>query len=261
MRIVVLVKHVPEPTAAWRFATDLTLDRARIEGSLSQLDEHAIEQAVRLTESGGTPESTIVCLTMGPAPAADALRKALAMGGHQAVHVLDDALHGSDALATSLVLAKAVQRLGFDLVMCGMASTDAEMSVVPSMVADRLGVPQATHACALSTDGTSVTVRRETDSATEEVVVPLPAVVSVTDQSGEPRYPAFKAIMAARKKPVQTWSLADLGIDAAEVGSAAAGTVVLAAEPRPPRAAGTVIVDDGDAAARLADYLVSAKLL
>src|SRR5204863_4683006 len=123
----------------------------------------------------GGVDAEITCLTMGPPPAADALRKALAMGGHQGVHVLDDALPGSDALATSLVLARAIERLGFDLVVCGMASTDAEMSVVPSMVAERLGVPQATNASGIGTDGASVTVRRETDSATEEVVVPLPA--------------------------------------------------------------------------------------
>jgi len=177
------------------------------------------------------------------------------------VHVVDDALPGSDALTTSLVLAKALQRTGFDLVVGGMASTDAEMSVVPGMVAERLGVPQVTNAAALSIDGTALTVQRETDSATEEIAVTLPAVVSVTDQSGEPRYPAFKAIMAARKKPVHTWSLADLGIDAAEVGMAASATVVEDAQPRPPRAAGTVIVDDGDAAARLADYLAAASFL
>jgi electron transfer flavoprotein beta subunit len=260
MKIVVLVKHVPEPTAAWRFADDLTLDRANVEGRLSQLDEYAIEQAVQLAEGGGD-ERTVACLTMGPAPAAEALRKALAMGAHEAVHVLDDSLHGSDALATSLVLAAALRRLGFDLIVCGMASTDAEMSVLPSMIAERLGVPQATNACAVSTNGASVTVRRETDRATEEVVVPLPAVVSVTDQSGEPRYPAFKAIMAARKKPLQTWSLADLSIDPTSVGAAAAATVVDGVHPRAPRGAGTVIVDDGDAAARLADYLAGARLL
>jgi len=259
MKIVVLVKHVPEPTATWRFADDLTVDRAAVEGRLSQLDEYAIEQAVRLTEGGVAAD--ITCLTMGPAPAADSLRKALAMGGHDGVHVLDDSLHGSDALSTSLVLGKALRRTGFDLVLCGMASTDAEMSVVPSMVAERLGVPQATHASAISTDGTSVTVRRDLDAATEEVTVSLPAVVSVTDQSGEPRYPAFKAIMAARKKPVQTWSLADLDLDPAEVGLAAAGTVVEDAAPRPPRTAGTVIVDEGDAAAQLAEFLVAGKFL
>jgi electron transfer flavoprotein beta subunit len=259
MKIVVLVKHVPEPTAVWRFADDLTLDRAGVEGRLSQLDEYAVEQAVKVVEAGTPAE--IACLTMGPAGAADALRKALAMGADSGVHVLDAALAGSDALATSLVLAEAVQRLGFDLVLCGMTSTDAEMSVVPSMLAERLGVPQATNASALRTDGTTVTVRRDTDGATEEVVVSLPAVVSVTDQSGEPRYPAFKAIMAARKKPVRTWSLADLGIEPATVGRAAAGSVVDDARPRPPRTAGTVIVDEGDAAARLADYLTEASFL
>jgi len=259
MKIVVLVKHVPEPTATWRFTANGTLDRAGVEGRLSQLDEYAVEQAVRLVEGGVDAE--ITCLTVGPAPAADGLRKALAMGGHAGVHVLDDAIVGSDALATSRVLAGAVQRLGFDLVVCGMASTDGEMSVIPSMVADRLGVAQATNASALAIDGTELVAHRETESATEEVAVSLPAVVSVTDQSGEPRYPAFKAIMTARKKPVQTWSLADLGIDAGSVGLAAAGSVVEDAQPRPPRSAGTVVVDEGDGAVRLADFLETGKFL
>jgi electron transfer flavoprotein beta subunit len=151
MKIVVLVKHVPEPTAVWRFADDLTLDRAGVEGRLSQLDEYAVEQAVKLVEAG-TP-AQIACLTMGPASAADALRKALAMGADSGVHVLDAALAGSDAPATSLVLAEALRRLEFDLVLSGMTSTDAEMSVVPSMVAEQLGVPQATNASALRVDG------------------------------------------------------------------------------------------------------------
>jgi len=259
MRIVVLVKHVPEPTATWRFAADHTIDRDGVEGRLSQLDEYAIEQAVKLVEAGTDAE--ITCLTMGPPRAADALRKALAMGGAKGVHVCDDALHGSDAPATSLVLAAAVRRIGFDLVMCGMASTDAEMSVVPSMLADRLGVPQATNVADLAVDGTTLVAHRETDTATEELAVSLPAVVSVTDQSGEPRYPTFKNIMAARKKPVETWSLADLGIAPDGVGLAAAGTAVRDARPRPPRVAGTVISDEGDAAARLADFLATGKFI
>jgi electron transfer flavoprotein beta subunit len=259
MRIVVLVKHVPEPTAAWRFTDDHTLDRDGVEGRLSQLDEYAVEQAVKLVEGGLAAQ--ISCLTMGPAKAADALRKALAMGGDDGVHVLDETLHGSDALSTSLVLAKALQRLGFDLVLCGMASTDAEMSVVPGMIAARLRVPCATDATDIRVDGGSLTAHRETDTATEEVVVTLPAVVSVTDQSGEPRFATFKAIMAARKKPVQTWSLADLGIAPEQVGLAAAATVVRDARPRPPRSAGTVIVDEGDAAARLADFLAASKFI
>jgi electron transfer flavoprotein beta subunit len=259
MKIVVLVKHVPEPTATWRFADDLTLDRAGVDGRLSELDEYAVEQAIRLAEA--QPPVEISYLTMGPARAVDALRKALAMGGDNAVHILDDALHGSDAVATSLVLATAIQRMGYDLVISGMASTDAEMSVVPVMVADRLGVPALAQAFALSVRDTTVTVQRDADDAVEEVSATLPALVSVTDRSGEARYPSFKAIIAGKKKPVTTWSLADLGIPAERVGADAAATVVRAVRQRPPRQAGTVITDEGDAAARIADFLVTNKLL
>ncbi|MBK8756183.1 MAG: electron transfer flavoprotein subunit beta/FixA family protein [Actinomycetales bacterium] len=213
MKIVVLVKYVPEPTATWKFAPDLTVDRAGVEGRLSELDEYAVEQATRLAESGAADE--VVFLTVGPAKATEGLRKALAIGGTSAVHVVDDAIHGSCALGTSLVLAKALEKIGYDLVLTGMASTDAELSVVPSMVADRLGANQATFAGELSVDGSTVSIRRDTDVASERVSVSLPAVVSVTDQTGEARYPAFKAIMGAKKKPIQTMSLADLGVDAA----------------------------------------------
>jgi electron transfer flavoprotein beta subunit len=259
MKIVVLVKYVPEPTASWRFAADLTLDRGNVEGRLSELDEYAVEQALRLAEH--RPSIEISYLTMGPVRAVDGLRKALAMGGEGAVHVLDDAIHGSDALATSLVLAAAVRRMGFDLVLSGMASTDAEMSVVPAMVADRLGVPALLQASVLSVQDGTVTVQRELGDAVEELSAPLPALVSVTDRSGEPRYPSFKGIIAGKKKPVTVWSLADLEIAAGAVGAGAAGTVVRSARPRPPRQAGTVITDQGDAAARLADFLVANKLL
>jgi electron transfer flavoprotein beta subunit len=259
MKIVVLVKYVPEPTATWRFADDLTLDRTGIDGRLSELDEYAVEQAVRLAEAGLPVE--ISYLTMGPARAVDGLRKALAMGGDRAVHVVDDAIHGSDALATSLILATALRRMGFDLVISGMASTDAEMSVVPVMVADRLGVPALANAVALRVDGSCLTVQRDTDDATEAVTAPLPALVSVTDRSGEARYPSFKSIIAGKKKPVTTWSLADLEIAPDLVGTAAAATVVRTVRPRPPRAAGTVIADEGDAAERLADFLVAHKFI
>jgi electron transfer flavoprotein beta subunit len=256
MKIVVLVKYVPEPTANWLFADDHTLDRGAVEGRLSELDEYAVEQAIRLGEAGIATE--VSYLTMGPARAVDALRKALAMGGDRAVHVLDDAIHGSDALATSLIVATALRRMGFDLVVCGMASTDAEMAVVPVMVADRLDLPAIANAAAVRVDGSSVSVRRDTDDATEEVVAPLPALVSVTDRSGEARYPSFRAIIAGKKKPVTTWSLADLQIAPDQAGAA---TVVRTIRPRPPRQVGTVVTDEGDAAAQLADFLVANKLL
>jgi electron transfer flavoprotein beta subunit len=261
MKIVVPVKYVPEPTAVWRFAEDLTLDRGAVEGRLSELDEYAVEQAVRLVEGGLDAE--IVALTVGPAKATDALRKALAMGAHSAVHVLDDAMHGSDALATSKVLAAAIDRTGYDLVVCGMASTDGEMSVLPAMVADRLGIAQVTFASALAVDAGAgtVTIRRDSDTASEQIQASLPAMVSVTDQTGEARYPAFKAIMASKKKPVVTYSLADLGIAAGDVGTAAAAAVVRSLTVRPPRQAGQVVVDDGEGAVLIADFLAERKFL
>lgn len=257
MRLVVPVKYVPEPTATWRFHEDLTLDRESVEGRLSELDEYAVEQAVRLLEAGLITGFTV--LTVGPPKAVDGLRKALAMGGESGVHIVDDAVRGSDALATSRVIARAVQRIGFDLVLCGMSSTDAEMSVIPAMLAERLGVPHLTFAAALSTDPATgtVTIRRDGDLASEEISASLPAVVSVTDQSGEPRYPAFKAIMAARKKPVTTWSLRDLGLDAGDVGTSAARIQVTSLARKPPRQAGTVILDEGDAAEQLTDFLTT----
>jgi electron transfer flavoprotein beta subunit len=259
MKIVVLVKHVPEATAAWGYAEDFTLDRANVEGRLSELDEYAVEQAIVLAEKG--LPAAITYLTMGPAKAVDGLRKALAMGGDDAVHVQDSSLHGSDALTTSLVLAKAIERIGFDLVLCGMASTDADMSVVPAMVAERLGVPQLTFAANLAVAGSSVTVLREADGETQTVVATLPAVVSVTDQTSEARYPSFKAIMAGKRKPVATWSLADLGVAPGAAGAGAAATAVRGAARRPARQAGTVVVDKGEGAAALADFLVAQKLL
>lgn len=259
MKIVVLVKHSPDPTATVRYADDLTLDRAGVEGHLSELDEYAVEQAVSLVEKG--LPATITYVTMGPDGAVDGLRKALAMGGDDAVHISDEALHGSDALSTSFVLSKALERIGFDLVVCGMSSTDGEMSVLPAMLADRLGLPQVTFAATLSVEGETVKIRRDGDSAVEEVVANLPALVSVTDQSGEARYPSFKSIIAGRKKPVTTWTLADLGVEPAVVGVAGAATAVRSAAPKPPRQGGSVIVDDGTGATQIADFLVTQKLL
>ncbi len=255
MKTVVLVKYVPEPTAAWKFASDLTLDRAAVEGRLSELDEYAVEQAVRLQEAGTASE--VVYLTVGPAKAVDGLRKALAMGGDRGVHVVDDAIHGSDALATSLILAKALEKVGYDLVLAGMASTDAEMSVVPSMVAERLGANQATFAGKLTVSGDKVSIERNADTAVEQASVALPAIVSVTDQTDEARYPAFKAIMAGKKKPVETLTLADLGVDASQVGLAAAATKVVSVAPTPARQAGEVITANEESTARLADFLAA----
>jgi electron transfer flavoprotein beta subunit len=260
LRIVVLVKQVPDAAAERRFTTDdHTTDREGVEARLSELDEHAIEQALKIAESG--LEAEITYLTMGPEQAVDALRKALSMGGDKAVHVVDDALAGSDAPATSLVLAAALQHIGFDLVMCGMASTDGGMAVLPAMLAERLGIPQATLAGELHATGTAVTIRRDGDAASEQIEAPLPAVVSVTDQTGEARYPSFKGIMAAKRKPLETLTLADLGIPADKVGLGAAWTKVATVMARPPRQAGTVVVDDGNGGVELVDFLAARRFV
>jgi len=262
MKIVVCVKYVPDAQADRRFAADHTVDRDGVDGLLSELDEYAVEEALRLAES--VPDSEVTVLTVGPAGATDAIRKALQMGAHAGVHVQDDALHGSDAPATSLVLAAALRTLGFDLVLTGMASTDGGMSVVPAMVAERLGVPQVTFAGSVVIDGGAggtVRIEREGDVETEVVEAALPALVSVTDQINDPRYPSFKGIMAAKKKPVQTWGLADIGVVPEQVGLSAAWTAVEGVTARPPRQAGQVVTDEGDGGSRLVEYLVGAKLV
>jgi len=258
-KLVVPVKFTPDLTSDRRFLPDGTVDRGSVPGRLSELDEHAAEQALRVAEAGGGWELTYV--TMGPEGAQEALRKALSMGGDAAVHVLDEALHGSDAFGTSLVLAAAIERIGFDLVITGMASTDAGMGVVPALLAERLGLPAVTYAGRLSVAGDVVEILRDSDVVAETVTARLPALVSVTDRTGEARYPSFKGIMAAKKKPVQTWSLADLGVDPGLVGLGGARSTVLSAVRRPARTAGQMVKDDGEGGKALADFLVAQRFI
>ncbi|MFG2615953.1 electron transfer flavoprotein subunit beta/FixA family protein [Streptomyces anulatus] len=259
LRIVVCVKYVPDATGDRRFADDLTLDREDVDGLLSELDEYAVEQALQIADGADGAEITVV--TVGPEDAKDALRKALSMGADRAVHVEDEGLHGSDVMGTSLVLAKAVEKAGYDLVVCGMASTDGVMGVLPALLAERLGVPQVTLLSEVAVDGGVVTGRRDGDIASEQLRASLPAVVSVTDQSGEARYPSFKGIMAAKKKPVESLDLDDLGLDADEVGLAGAWTAVDSAAERPARTAGTIVKDEGEGGRQLAGFLAGQKFI
>jgi electron transfer flavoprotein beta subunit len=264
MNIVVLVKYVPDATADQKFEDDLTVDRAAVPGLLSELDEYAVEQALQIKEKSEDPESVeVTALSVGPEAAIDAVRKALQMGADKGVHVVDDAIAGSDAPATSKVLAAAISKLGdVDVVMCGMASTDGSMSVVPAMLAERLDLPQVTLGSVVEFQGKEFRIKRDGDTATEVIGGTAPLVLSVTDQSGEARYPSFKGIMAAKKKPVETWSLSDLGVDAGEVGLAAAWTTVEAADARPPRTQGEIVTDeDGSGAKALVDFLASKKFI
>ena len=263
MNIVVCVKHVPDATADRHFEDDNTVDRVGVDGLLSELDEYAVEQALQLKEKNEGSEVTV--LTVGPEQAADAIRKGLQMGADKGVHVVDDAVAGSDAPATSLVLAKAVEKIGrenVDLVVCGMASTDGSMSVVPAMLAERLDLPQVTFGSVIEMQGKEVRIKRDGDTATEIIGGTAPLVLSVTDQSGEARYPSFKGIMAAKKKPVETWSLSDLGVEASQVGLAAAWTEVVETAARPPRTQGEIVTDeDGSGATALTEFLASKKFI
>jgi electron transfer flavoprotein beta subunit len=260
MKIVVLVKHVPDATADRTFSdADHTTDRIGVDGLLSELDEYAVEEALTIAEAN---DGEVVVLTMGPEQAADALRKGLQMGASSAVHVVDDALHGSDAVATSLVLEKAIRKVGdVDLVLTGMASTDGGMSVVPAMLGERLGLPHVGFVGELTVADGTVTGRRDGDAASETIEAGLPAIVSVTDQINEPRYPSFKGIMAAKKKPFETWSLSDLDIDPGQVGLAAAWSVVEDVTRRPPRSAGDVVTDEGDGGLKLVEFLAAQKFV
>jgi electron transfer flavoprotein beta subunit len=267
MNIVVCVKYVPDATGDRHFEGDQTVDRVGVDGLLSELDEYAVEQALQIREKAESPDDVLVtALCVGPDRAVDALRKALQMGADQGVHVCDDTIAGSDSIATSLVLAKAVEKGGekgsYDLVMCGMASTDGSMSVVPAMLAERLGLPQLTLASVVEVQGDQVRIKRDGDTATEVIGGTMPLVLSVTDQSGEARYPSFKGIMAAKKKPLETLSLADLGVGAGDVGLSAAWTAVEDTTARPPREAGEIVRDEGGTGARaLADFLAAAKFI
>jgi electron transfer flavoprotein beta subunit len=259
MNIVVCVKQVPDTWAERTLrADDSRLDRASVDGVINELDEYAIEEGLRLAEAHG---GEVTILSMGPDKAAESIRKALSMGADKAVHLAEDALAGSDALATSLALATVLRRIGFDLVILGSESTDARMGVMAAMLAERLGLPQVSLASKVEIDGTAIRIRRQTDYGYDTVEASLPAVISVVEKINEPRYPSFKGIMAAKKKPVETFGIADLGIDAAQVGLGAAATEVVSFTQRPPRQAGTIVKDEGDGGVKAAGFLAAQKFI
>src|SRR3954449_8740582 len=225
MNIVVLVKQVPDSGAERTLSPgNNTVERSSASNVINEMDEYAIEEALKIKEAHG---GEVTVLTMGPDRAAESIRKALSMGPDKAVHIVDDALAGSCAVATSKVLAAALATLNPDLVICGAESTDGRVQVMPHMLAERLGVAALTGARKLTVDGSTLTAERQTEEGYEVVTASTPAIVSVWDTINEPRYPSFKGIMEAKKKPVQTLSLADLGISPDEVGAAGATSAVL----------------------------------
>jgi electron transfer flavoprotein beta subunit len=259
MNIVVLVKQVPDSGSDRSLRSeDNTVERDSATLVINEMDEYAIEEALKLKESVG---GTVTVLTMGPAKATESIRKALSMGPDGAVHVTDPALHGTCAVTTSKVLAKALGTVEWDVVICGAESTDGRTAAMAAMLGERLGVAALTGARKLEVDGATLTIERQLEDGYQVVRAQTPAIVSVWDTINEPRYPSFKGIMAAKKKPVTTLALADLGIDATEVGLGAATSKVLESAPRPPRQAGQKITDEGDAGSKLVAYLASEKIV
>ena len=257
--IVVLVKQVPDTYSERKLSgADNTLDRESADAVLDEINEKAVEEALKIKEAG---EGEVTVISVGPDRATDAIRKALSMGADKAIHVSDEALHGSDAVQTSAVLAAALSQLEYDLVLCGAEATDSQMSVMPALLSERLGIPQLSGARKLTVEGGSAKIERQTDGGYWAVEAPLPAIVSTWDTINEPRYPSFKGIMAAKKKPVATLSLADLGIDPSTVGLASATSEVLDFAGRPPKGEGVKVPDEGDGAAKLAEFLASKKFI
>lgn len=260
MNIVVLVKQVPDTWSERKLTdTDHTLDRESADAVLDEINERAVEEALLIKEAQG---GEVTVAAMGPDRATDAIRKALSMGADKAIHLSDEALHGSDAVQTARALAKVIGTVdSVDLVIAGNEATDGRIGAVPAMLAELLGLPQLTYARKVETDGTTVKVERETDAGVVHLEANLPAVVSVTEKINEPRYPSFKGIMAAKKKPVTTLTLADAGIDASDVGLANAGTTVTESAPKPPKQAGQQVTDEGDGGSRIVEFLAGQKLV
>ncbi len=260
--IVVLIKQVPDTWSERKLSDgDFTLDREAADAVLDEINERAVEEALLIKEKQGG-DSSVTVLTAGPERATEAIRKALSMGADKAVHLKDDGLHGSDVIQTGWALARALGTVeGVELVIAGNEATDGVGGAVPAVIAEYLGLPQLTHLRKLTVEGDKVTGERETDDGVFTLEATLPAIVSVNEKINEPRFPSFKGIMAAKKKEVTTLTLAEIGVEADEVGVANAGSTVLSSTPKPPKTAGEKIADEGEGGSKIAEYLVAQKLI
>ncbi|MGW4354541.1 electron transfer flavoprotein subunit beta/FixA family protein [Nocardia sp. NPDC004582] len=258
--IVVLIKQVPDTWSERKLSSgDFTLDREAADAILDEINERAVEEALLIKEAQG---GEVTVLAAGPDRATEAIRKALSMGADKAIHINDPAIHGSDAVQTAYILAAALGQIeGIELVIAGNEATDGRAGAVPAIIAEYLGLPQLTHLRKLTVDGERIAGERETDEGVFKLEASLPAIVSVTEKINEPRFPSFKGIMAAKKKEVQTFTLADLGVDPETVGVANSGTQVTGVTPKPARTAGAKIVDEGEGGNQIATYLVGQKII
>ncbi len=259
MKIAVCVKQVPDATVSKRIdPATKRLDRSG-EAALNAVDANAVEEALRVNEAGG--EGEVVVISLGPAKAMDALRKALAMGADRALLVSDEGAAGSDLVATSYALAKALERESPDLVLFGQQSSDSDGAVLWAAVAERLRRPMISQAAELTLEDGSITGKRQTEFGYDVIRAPLPAVVAVADSINEPRYPSLKGIMGAKKKQQDVLSLADLGIEVESAGPPGSRTEVLALSDPPPRGETRKLEDDGTGAEKIVEFLAEKRLL
>src|SRR6266480_1828019 len=257
MKIAVCVKQIPEGHSRIDPETK-RLDRSG-EGALNGFDANAVEEALRLRDATG--EGEVVVVSLGPAKAQDVLRKALAMGADRAVLVSDETAGGSDLVATSYALAKALEREGADLILFGQQAADSDGAVLWAAVADRLRLPVVSQAAELTHAGGKLTIKRQTEFGYDVIEAPLPAVVAVSDAINEPRYPSLKGIMGAKKKPQETVSLSDLGVEGERAGESGSRTEVYALGEPPPRGETQRVEDDGSGAEKIVEFLLERKAL
>ena len=258
MKVVVLVKEVPDTYGDRKLSLETGLaDRGASETVLDEIGERALE--VALSYADKNPDAEVVVLSMAPAGSAATVRKGLAMGAASAVHVADEGLVGADLGLTAQVLAAAVKRTGFDLVIAGNLSTDGSGGVLPAMLAELLDVPSATFLNTVEIGDGQVSGERGSDGATMQVTAQLPAVISITERLPDARFPNFKGIMAAKKKPFETLSLEDLGVE--PESHEWSRSIVIGLTEKPPRTAGVKITDDGDAGEQLAEFLIQNRLV
>ncbi len=257
MKIIVLAKEVPDTYGDRKLSLETGLsDRGASEAVIDEISERALELALKVSEAHDGAEVTV--LSMGPDTAEAAVRKGLAMGAHKGVLVSDEQISGADLGTTAELLAAAIKRDDYDLVIAGDASTDGSAGAVPAMLSELLGSALLSGVDALDIEGETVTADRRVETGSQKVRAALPAVVSITESFPEPRFPNFKGIMAAKKKPLEKLTAADLGVDPADLTTPR--SIMITASERPPREAGVKLVDDGNAAASLAAFLVENRL-
>lgn len=255
MQVVVLVKYVPEPLGTPTLGDDFLLVREGVEGALDPGDEYAVEAGLQLVEADG---GEVTLVSMGPEVAMSAIRKGLSMGAHQAVLVSDPSLRGADALVTARVLAAAVGRNPFDLVLAGVESTDGYTGTLPMTVAELLGIPSLTFARAVEVSDGMLRVERQTEGGYDVVECPLPALATVTGSAAEPRYPTLKGIMSAKQKAVEQISAGDLGL---AVDDLKPSQRVTGATPAPEKGPGEILQAGDDAYTKVADVLAEARVI